>query len=309
MPVAALNRTLDQELAALARGVSLECLVCGEFVLHGRGGVIACPECGLLLVRSWSRRHSCLRTGEPVDRLRAIASVAGPRRRAGGLRGRRRARPPSARRPRLLADAAVRPARGGNVPVRGLVRAHKETAPDDSEKYAPSRARSTSAPGPVRATVRARAPLPRLRDEQPARRARRAAVGRRAVTIVTARPVAASRSRDRAAARQAAPRPLPRRGRRPRRSARERPAALLGPRPAGHYSFAVDRAKAARRGPAALNRGLRTQAAERARRRCLETWIGGDGLPDVSTTRPPGAGARQPAGSSCRPGRFASPTS
>jgi Zn finger protein HypA/HybF involved in hydrogenase expression len=37
-------RTLDQELAALARGASLECLVCGEFVMH-RGGEIECPEC------------------------------------------------------------------------------------------------------------------------------------------------------------------------------------------------------------------------------------------------------------------------
>ena len=45
MGVAAFNRTLDQELLALMRGVSLECLVCGEFVLH-RGGAIACPECG-----------------------------------------------------------------------------------------------------------------------------------------------------------------------------------------------------------------------------------------------------------------------
>jgi len=43
--VAALNRTLEQELLALLRGVSLECLVCGEFVLH-RGGTISCPECG-----------------------------------------------------------------------------------------------------------------------------------------------------------------------------------------------------------------------------------------------------------------------
>ncbi len=42
--LAALNRTLDQELCALVRGVSLECLVCGEFVLHARGA-IACPEC------------------------------------------------------------------------------------------------------------------------------------------------------------------------------------------------------------------------------------------------------------------------
>ena len=43
--VAPLNRTLDQEVLALARGASLECLVCGEFVQH-RLGVIACPECG-----------------------------------------------------------------------------------------------------------------------------------------------------------------------------------------------------------------------------------------------------------------------
>ena len=43
--VAPLNRTLDQELNALLRGASLECLVCGEFVQH-RLGLIACPECG-----------------------------------------------------------------------------------------------------------------------------------------------------------------------------------------------------------------------------------------------------------------------
>jgi Zn finger protein HypA/HybF involved in hydrogenase expression len=40
-----LLRTLDQEVLALARGASLECLVCGEFVLHKRGA-IACGECG-----------------------------------------------------------------------------------------------------------------------------------------------------------------------------------------------------------------------------------------------------------------------
>ncbi len=45
MEVVALNRTLDQELLALMRGASLECPVCGEFVLHVRGG-ITCPECG-----------------------------------------------------------------------------------------------------------------------------------------------------------------------------------------------------------------------------------------------------------------------
>jgi predicted RNA-binding Zn-ribbon protein involved in translation (DUF1610 family) len=40
-----LNRTLDQELLALMRGASLECPVCGEFVLH-RHGDVECPECG-----------------------------------------------------------------------------------------------------------------------------------------------------------------------------------------------------------------------------------------------------------------------
>ncbi len=42
--LAPLNRTLDQELAALVRGASFECLVCGEFVLHVHGA-LACPEC------------------------------------------------------------------------------------------------------------------------------------------------------------------------------------------------------------------------------------------------------------------------
>jgi 4-hydroxy-3-methylbut-2-en-1-yl diphosphate synthase IspG/GcpE len=50
-----LNRTLDQELTAIVRGASLECLVCGEFLLHARPSligstVIACPECGSSLV-------------------------------------------------------------------------------------------------------------------------------------------------------------------------------------------------------------------------------------------------------------------
>jgi Zn finger protein HypA/HybF involved in hydrogenase expression len=42
--VAPLHRTLEQELHALLRGASLECLVCGEFVLHA-GGLITCPQC------------------------------------------------------------------------------------------------------------------------------------------------------------------------------------------------------------------------------------------------------------------------
>ena len=46
--VSPLFRTLDQELSALARGASLECLACGEFVMRLRG-VLACPECRSLL--------------------------------------------------------------------------------------------------------------------------------------------------------------------------------------------------------------------------------------------------------------------
>jgi hypothetical protein len=45
MSVESLNRTLEQELHALLRGASLECLVCGEFVLR-RAGTLSCPECG-----------------------------------------------------------------------------------------------------------------------------------------------------------------------------------------------------------------------------------------------------------------------
>ena len=46
--VAPLHRTLEQELQALLRGASLECLVCGEFVLHA-GGMVTCPECNASL--------------------------------------------------------------------------------------------------------------------------------------------------------------------------------------------------------------------------------------------------------------------
>ena len=44
-----LNRTLDQELHSLLRGASLECLVCGEFVLRLPDDSIFCPECGCSL--------------------------------------------------------------------------------------------------------------------------------------------------------------------------------------------------------------------------------------------------------------------
>ena len=46
MTVEPLNRTLEQELNALLRGASLECLACGEFVMHLPQGGIFCPECG-----------------------------------------------------------------------------------------------------------------------------------------------------------------------------------------------------------------------------------------------------------------------
>jgi hypothetical protein len=44
--VVELNRSLEQELQSLLRGASLECLVCGEFVLHLPDRSIFCPECG-----------------------------------------------------------------------------------------------------------------------------------------------------------------------------------------------------------------------------------------------------------------------
>jgi hypothetical protein len=46
--VAPLHRTLEQELLAVLRGASLECPLCGEFVLH-EGPAVRCPECGMIL--------------------------------------------------------------------------------------------------------------------------------------------------------------------------------------------------------------------------------------------------------------------
>ena len=48
MTLAVLHRTLDQELVAILRRASLECPVCGEFLLHRADG-IGCPLCGLEL--------------------------------------------------------------------------------------------------------------------------------------------------------------------------------------------------------------------------------------------------------------------
>ena len=60
--VVQLNRSLDQELSALLHGSSLECLVCGEFVLHERS-VIRCPECGVLLHRGVGEARAQLELG------------------------------------------------------------------------------------------------------------------------------------------------------------------------------------------------------------------------------------------------------
>ena len=46
--VAPLHRSLEQELLAVLRGASLECPVCGEFVLH-EGALVRCSECGMQL--------------------------------------------------------------------------------------------------------------------------------------------------------------------------------------------------------------------------------------------------------------------
>ena len=62
MNVSTINRTLDQELLALSRGVSLECLVCGEFVLQLADGARFCPECG-----SGLRAESAASAGATIE--------------------------------------------------------------------------------------------------------------------------------------------------------------------------------------------------------------------------------------------------
>ncbi len=62
--VAPLNRSLDQELLALMRGVSLECLVCGEFVVHLRGGGRFCPGSGSGLEAAEAAAEPGAETGE-----------------------------------------------------------------------------------------------------------------------------------------------------------------------------------------------------------------------------------------------------
>jgi hypothetical protein len=56
-------RTLEQELFLLIRGASLECLVCGEFVMHGEGGAVFCPECSSQLRDEAATAGSVAETG------------------------------------------------------------------------------------------------------------------------------------------------------------------------------------------------------------------------------------------------------
>ncbi len=62
MSLVPLHRTLDQELQALARGASMECLVCGEFVLE-KGRSLACAECGSVLREGAEAADSGLQSG------------------------------------------------------------------------------------------------------------------------------------------------------------------------------------------------------------------------------------------------------
>jgi hypothetical protein len=48
MTLAMLTRTLDEELAAIVRGETVECLVCGEQV-EIECGRVECGECGSVL--------------------------------------------------------------------------------------------------------------------------------------------------------------------------------------------------------------------------------------------------------------------
>ena len=55
--LAPLHRTLEQELLALLRGASLECPVCGEFVLHD-GAAVPVRSAGWLCTGGSTRSSS-----------------------------------------------------------------------------------------------------------------------------------------------------------------------------------------------------------------------------------------------------------
>ena len=60
--VAPFARSLEQELLAVLRGASLECPVCGEFVLH-EGPHVRCPECGMRLHGRMTNEETAVQSG------------------------------------------------------------------------------------------------------------------------------------------------------------------------------------------------------------------------------------------------------
>ena len=60
--LAPIHRTLEQELFAVLRGASLECPVCGEFVLH-EGSLVRCPECSMRLHGRVDRAETGVQSG------------------------------------------------------------------------------------------------------------------------------------------------------------------------------------------------------------------------------------------------------
>ena len=74
--VAAFARTLDQELVALLRGASLECLVCGEFVMHARAASSSAPSAAARPATKTRSRQGYNPSRRPGDRG-AFASADG----------------------------------------------------------------------------------------------------------------------------------------------------------------------------------------------------------------------------------------
>ena len=70
-------RTLDQELTALLRGASLECLVCGEFVMHARAGIVFCPECGATAGTESAMAESATTHAETIGSPLELGAQAG----------------------------------------------------------------------------------------------------------------------------------------------------------------------------------------------------------------------------------------
>ena len=81
--------------AALVRGVSLECLVCGEFVLRLPDGSVFCPECGCVARGSAAEAPGYNGRCRPGDRGLASGSARGKsgHRRAGRWGNPRRRKP------------------------------------------------------------------------------------------------------------------------------------------------------------------------------------------------------------------------